>query len=141
MWLTIAQILVFVGWISFTIYSFFNARKKIKNLANSNGLKVSFECKKCHTIHNYSYDEYTKIVRKVRNETTVRNFSSIKRTKEYKYPCQVCESKQWQKQLTINPFIGTPNEKEYFKIFIFFVIKVFACGIFVALFFGLTEAL
>ena len=140
MFLTIIQILIFIGWIGFTTYSVFDARKKIKTLAEVNDLKIPFECKKCHTIHEYSFEEYTKIVHKVRNETTIRTFNSVKRTKEYKYPCSICGSKQWQVLQKINVFSGTPYQKEHFSIIKILIFKVFACGILVVLFFSITEA-
>lgn len=141
MLLTIIQILIFIGWISFTTYSVFDVRKKIRTLAKKNKLKVPFECKKCQTIHQYSFEEYTKIVHKVRNETTIKTFNSVKRTKEYKYPCPTCGSKQWQVLQKINPFVGTPYQKEYFSIIKILIFKIFTCGILVVLFLSITEAL
>lgn len=108
-------------------------------LANENGLTVPLECKKCHTIHQYPFDEYLKIIRRVRNETEVRSFNSVKRIKEYKYPCSVCNSKQWKILYKIHPFINTPYQEEYSKIIISAIVKVLVCSILAVLFFSITE--
>lgn len=144
MWITIAQIIVYVLWLSFTIYSYFNLKKKIKNLANTNEITVPFQCKKCQTIHQYTFDEYLKTIRKVRNTTTVRintfpTGSIVRRAREYKDICKTCNSKQWLILLKIHVFSDTSCEQEHRKLVFSTIIQVVICSFLTVFFFIISE--
>lgn len=135
----ILQILVFASWIAFILYSYFRWRKKLVEVAEKNNLTVAFECKKCQTIHRYPYSEFLKIIRKVRNEKTIRSGTRIYRQREYKYECSQCQSKQWQKQIDINPFFQEKSKAGFSSITYKFVGSIFGYSILVVVLMALLS--
>lgn len=124
----ILKILLFASWCIFTIYTYFQLKRNMKDLAIRNNVTVPFECKKCHTVHEYPYSEYLKIIKRVRNEYTSRYGRTIHRYREFKYPCEICGTKQWQKLLRFHPFLGSTCQSEFKSILIRAVVKVVIAG-------------
>lgn len=129
----ILKIILFLSWILFTVYTFFQLKRNTKTLANKCKLTVPFECKKCHSIFEYPYDVYLKIIKVVRTDYQARFGAGIRRYKEFKFLCKKCGSKQWQRQIRLYPFVGSPCEAEYRYLLIKAVAKIFVIGILASL--------
>lgn len=125
----ILKILLYASWCIFTVYTYFQLKRKMKDLAIRNNITMPFECKKCHTVYEYSYSEYLKIIKKIRNEYITRLGGTIHRYREFKYPCEICGTKQWQKQLRFHPFFGTECHSEFKSILIKAGLKVVIAGL------------
>lgn len=124
--LEIIRILIFVSWITFILYTYFRFKKEIKDLANRYDIRVPFQCKECHSIYNYPYETYLRIVKRIRKEYSARFGSGIHRSREYKCPCEKCGTNQWQKQLQLFPFSGSACQAQYRNLLIKMAVKLFA---------------
>lgn len=137
----ILKVIIFLSWTLFLVYTFFRLKRDMRALDNKYNLIVPFECKKCHTVFDYPYDTYLKIIKKVRNDYQARFGSGIHRSKEFKYLCEKCGSKQWQRQMRLYPFSGSIHEPEYRSLFVRTMAKVFVVSLLVPLCMFLLSAI